>query len=109
MDAVQSQTYVPRLPLSSYAKCMWWRRGAIPLRRRELSMLTGSVDLVIDLLADRIKVYESPADSVGIVCTGSIVHGAQSRVFVFDDLRHAHIAAAHGYFDQAHSHTIPAI
>src|SRR5690606_31275343 len=84
MDAVESQTYVPRAPLSSYVACMWFRRGAIPNRRRELSMPTGNVDLVINLLADRIRVYESPTDSAGIVCGGSIVHGAQSRAFVLD-------------------------
>lgn len=58
-------------------------------------MPTGNVDLVINLLADRIRVYESPTDSAGIVCGGSIVHGAQSRAFVLDDLQQVYFVGVH--------------
>lgn len=95
MSAVESHLYRPPSPLSAYVECMWYRRGSIPGRRRELSMPTGKVDLVINLRADRIRVFESPGGEEGIVCRGAIVHGAQSSAFVLDDLRHVHFVGVH--------------
>lgn len=74
---------------------MWYRRGAIPGRKREYSMPTGGVDLVINLRADRIRVFESACDEKGIVNRGAIVHGAQSRSFVLDDLKAVHFVGVH--------------
>jgi AraC-like DNA-binding protein len=95
MSALESLIHVPQPPLSTYVACMWYRRGSIPDRRRELSMPTGSVDLVINLGADRIRVFDASHDRTGIVCRGAIVHGAQSRSFVLDDLQHVHFVGVH--------------
>lgn len=58
-------------------------------------MPTGSVDLVINLRADRIRVFESTSDRTGIVSRGAIVHGAQARSFVLDDLKAVHFVGVH--------------
>ncbi len=95
MSAVESYLHVPPPPLSAHVACMWYRRGAIPGRKREYSMPTGNVDLVINLRADRIRVFESACDEMGIVCRGAIVHGAQTRSFVLDDLKEVHFVGVH--------------
>ncbi len=58
-------------------------------------MPTGSVDLVINLRADRIRVFESMRDEAGSFCRGAIVHGAQGSSFVLDDLQEVHFVGAH--------------
>lgn len=95
MLAVESHLYSPPPPLSAYVTCMWYRRGAIPGRKREYSMPTGNADLVINLCADRIRVFESASDQTGILSRGAIVHGAQTRSFVLDDLKIVHFVGVH--------------
>lgn len=95
MPSVESHRYTPPPPLSTYVECMWSRRGVIPRRKREYSMPTGSIDLVINLRADRIRVFESASDRIGIASRGAIVHGAQTRSFVLDDLQTVHFVGVH--------------
>lgn len=92
---IESLSYRPPPPLSAYVDCIWYRRGFLPNRKREYSMPTGSIDLVIDLHRDSIRVFGSPADSIGSVSSGAIVHGPQSQAFVLDAVRHVHFLGVH--------------
>jgi AraC-like DNA-binding protein len=58
-------------------------------------MPTGSVDLVINLREDRIRVFENPDDAAGVCSNGAVVHGAQSRSFVLDALQRVDFVGVH--------------
>jgi AraC-like DNA-binding protein len=92
---VESHIYRPLGALGGYVDCLWYRRGEVPNRRRELSMPTGSADVIINLNDDRITVFENARDTLGITTRGAIVHGPQTRSFVINNLKHVHFVGIH--------------
>lgn len=92
---VEAQIYRPSGALSLYVECLWYRRGETANRRRELSLPSGSADVVINLNDDRITVFEHARDRVGVRTRGVIVHGPQARSFVINDLKCVHFVGVH--------------
>lgn len=92
---VESHIYRPAALLHQYVECLWYRRGDIPNRRREFSMPTAGADVVINLLEDRIRVFQNPRDQEGVKTSGLVVHGPQMHSFVIDDLKRVHFIGIH--------------
>lgn len=92
---MQTLRYTPIPPLNAFIDCFWYSRGYVPQRRRERSLPSGRADLVFNLHEDRIRMFNSADDAVGVTTRGAVVHGPQSRYFVLDARRDVHVIGVH--------------
>jgi AraC-like DNA-binding protein len=52
------KTYIPRLPLSMFVEYLWFYSGDNTERANELNLPEGTVDLIIDLGEDKIRMHD---------------------------------------------------
>lgn len=76
-------THVPRAPLSDFVALLWLQDGRAPEHPRERVLPTGTVELVVSLAADELRVFGDERDG-GAAEGGALVCGAHSRFFVID-------------------------
>lgn len=72
--------YTPKEPLAEFVDCLWHFKGRRP--QRELALPTGTVELVINLGEDAIRVYSNVSDVEGQCFGGAVVSGTQARYMV---------------------------
>ncbi len=75
---------VPSWPLSEFVACFWYSQGDAPAHDFERILPDGSVELVINLSEDRMRVYERHSCSLAQTTRGAIVSGPRSDYFVID-------------------------
>jgi hypothetical protein len=85
---MQYEVYTPRLPLAHFVEHLWALRDQ-PAHTTERIVPTGTLELVINLSDDRIRVYGR--DSL----SGAVVSGAYRRYFAIDTQAHASIIGVH--------------
>jgi AraC-like DNA-binding protein len=74
----------PRPPLDGFVECLWeFDAHAVP-HQRERALPTGTVELVISLGDDRMRLFRDDADQAGVQVRGSVICGAHSGYFVLD-------------------------
>jgi AraC-like DNA-binding protein len=72
-----------------------WSLSDAPSHAKELIMPSGTLELVINLAEDQIRVYGAN-DAVRPAChAGSVVSGAYTRPFVIDTREHASVVGVH--------------
>lgn len=86
--------HVPRAPLSDFVAVLWVQEGLAPEHARERLLPTGTVELVVSLAADDLRVFADERDG-GAAEGGALVCGAHSRFFVIDTLAASATAGVH--------------
>lgn len=76
------RTYIPKMPLSLFVDYFWYMEDYNPSHSRELAFPDGSVDVVIDLGEEKIRLFDS--NHREFVFSHSIVCGPHSEYFVID-------------------------
>jgi AraC-like DNA-binding protein len=82
--------HTPAAPLAEFVEYMWFMSDS-PAHRRERIVPCGTVEFVINLREDEIRV-DGPA---GGRYSGAVVSGAHRRYFVVDTAQHASIMGVH--------------
>ncbi|MGP0066953.1 MAG: DUF6597 domain-containing transcriptional factor [Isosphaeraceae bacterium] len=91
------RTYRPRPPLSDFVELFWLYAGYAPSHAhlKERLLPTGTMELVINLREDRVKVYDRHDTDRFESFRGSVICGAQSEFFVIDTAEQASVIGAH--------------
>ncbi|HKE18413.1 MAG TPA: helix-turn-helix domain-containing protein [Kofleriaceae bacterium] len=88
------RSHSPAPPLDAFIENLWCVSDA-PRHERERILPSGTLELVINLHEDELRIYD-PAH--GLRCrrlAGAIVSGAYRRPFVIDTLEHASVIGVH--------------
>ena len=88
------RSYTPAPPLGDFVDRFWLCSDAPP-HRRERILPSGTIELVVNLLEDEIRIYDPSHPDRCTRMSGAILSGAYSRFFVIDPLQHAAILGVH--------------
>ena len=88
------RTYVPGPPLDEYIDRFWYCSD-IPSHPRERILPSGTVEMVINLTDDEIRIYNPSHPNRGRRYPGAVVSGPYSNFFLIDPLVHASIIGVH--------------
>jgi AraC-like DNA-binding protein len=85
----------PRPPLSDFVELFWFSEGTPATHAKERLLPTGTTELVINLHAESLRVYESDRPEHFDSFRGAVVCGAHSEYFVVDTAQQAWLAGIH--------------
>jgi AraC-like DNA-binding protein len=88
------RTYVPGPPLDKYVD-RFWLCSDTPSHPRERILPSGTVELVINLSDDEIRIYDPSRPDRARRYPGAVVSGPYSNFFLIDPLVHASIIGVH--------------
>jgi AraC-like DNA-binding protein len=91
---MQVFSYAPRAPLGRFVERLWWVSGG-QSPRKERILPSGTVELVVNLRADRITIDRTMDDSRVRSYSGSVVSGPYSGAFVIDAMQHESMMGVH--------------
>ena len=89
------RVYRPGLPLGEFVDCLWYFDAYEANHARERALPTGTVELVINLKAERFRILRDDRDSEGLAFRESVVCGPQSGYFVLDTTKPSTVIGAH--------------
>ena len=84
----------PRAPLSRYVAGLWLVSGG-DCPRRECILPNGTVELVVNLRDDRIRIEGTAHGAPGRTLSGAAVSGTYSEAFIIDARQHAGMIGVH--------------
>jgi AraC-like DNA-binding protein len=84
----------PAQPLCRFIE-LFWACSDAPTHPREKILPSGTIELVVNLREDEIRVYDPLHLGHCRRLSGAVVSGAYSRCFVIDPLQHASIVGVH--------------
>lgn len=87
------RTYIPPMPLSLFVDHFWYIENYNPSHSRELALPDGSVDVIIDLGEDKIRLFDG--NQRELVFGHSILCGPHSEYFVIDTSRESTVVGIH--------------
>ncbi|HKI01985.1 MAG TPA: helix-turn-helix domain-containing protein [Thermoanaerobaculia bacterium] len=87
-------SHTPSPPLGDFIERFWLCSDAPP-HSRERILPSGTIELVVNLRDDEIRVYDPSRPDRCTRYSGAVVSGTYSRFFVIDPLQHASIAGVH--------------
>lgn len=90
-----SRVYIPQPPLSDFVELFWLYEGYDPPHARERCLPTGTVELVINLRDETLRVYDRRDHDRFRSFGGALVCGAHSGFFVIDAARQETIMGVH--------------
>jgi AraC-like DNA-binding protein len=82
--------YKPRFPLSNFVDSIWYFDGPMQSHKKDRMLPDGSMDLVINLVDDEIRVYHKERHDECRSFRGPVVGGPYSEAFVIDTAEQAH-------------------
>jgi AraC-like DNA-binding protein len=89
------RSYRPAAPLADLVDCFWlWDDYTAP-QPRERALPAGTVDLVINLREDAVRIYDGDNADAARCFPGALVCGAHSRYFVIDTAPRASVMGVH--------------
>lgn len=88
------RSYTPAPPLGDFVDRFWLCSDAPP-HSRERILPSGTIELVVNLREDEIRIYDPSHPDRCTRMSGAILSGAYSRFFVIDPLQHASILGVH--------------
>src|SRR5262249_49505771 len=88
------RTYTPGPPLDEFIDRFWFASDT-PSHPRERILPSGTVELVINLSGDEIRIYDPSDPSRPRRYPGAVVSGPYSNFFLIDPLVHASIIGVH--------------
>lgn len=87
-------SYLPRPPLDAFIENLWSLSDA-PLHVRERILPSGTLELVINLHEDELRIYDAAESRPPKRFPGAIVSGAYRGPFVIDTEEHASVMGVH--------------
>ncbi|HSK81432.1 MAG TPA: helix-turn-helix domain-containing protein [Thermoanaerobaculia bacterium] len=87
-------SHAPAPPLSHFIDRFWLCSDAPP-HDRERILPSGTIELVVNLREDEIRIYDPSHPDRSTRFSGAVVSGTYSRFFVIDPLQHASILGVH--------------
>lgn len=87
--------HIPSGPLGEYIALFWYFEGSDTEPRLERLLPTGTVELVIDLNEERVRVYDGDDTARFEAYRGPLVCGVHSDYFVIDAVPNERIAGVH--------------
>ena len=90
-----ARRYKPGPPLAALVDCFWYYDQYFAPHRRERALPTGTVELVVNLREDPIRVFSDDSDSIGLSLGNSVICGAHSRYFVLDPAQQRSVIGIH--------------
>lgn len=91
---MQFRTYAPIAALGKYIERLWQCSDS-PRHRRERILPSGTVELVVNLREDELRIYDPVNPDHYQRLSGAIVSGAYSKPFWIDPAQHASIIGVH--------------
>ena len=88
------RSHTPPPPLSEHVERFWICSDAPP-HRRERILPSGTIELVVNLREDEIRIYDPSQPDRCSRFSGAIFSGTYSRSFVIDPSQHASILGVH--------------
>ena len=88
------RTYIPCTPLNEFIERFWFCSDT-PSHPRERILPSGTVELVINLSDDEIRIYDPSDPARPRRYPGAVVSGPYSNFFLIDPLVHASIIGVH--------------
>ena len=89
------RTWVPPPPLSDFVELLWFGEGTPPAHAKERLLPTGTMELVINLRDEAMRIHDSRSTKRVQSFRGSVVCGAQSGFFVIDTANQASVMGVH--------------
>lgn len=89
------RTHVPSPPLSDFVDLFWSYEGHGPPRAKERCLPTGTMELVVDLREDELRVYDGRDHEQFRSFRTALICGAHSVPFVIDTASQASIMGVH--------------
>ncbi|HVS12630.1 MAG TPA: helix-turn-helix domain-containing protein [Thermoanaerobaculia bacterium] len=86
---------VPRPPLDRFVAGLWLVEGYHTPNARERLLPTGTVELVVNLGEDRMRIYDGEDVARTTLLDGAVVCGAHSRSFVIDAEEQQRVVGVH--------------
>jgi AraC-like DNA-binding protein len=90
---MNSFRYAPTGFLAQFVTCLWYFQGT--RAKRELALPTGTVELVINLRDEPVRIYSDVSDTLGRKLDNAIVSGTQSRYIVLDSAHQTSVLGIH--------------
>jgi AraC-like DNA-binding protein len=75
-------TYVPRPPLSQFVHLLWLYEGYTQAHAKERVLPTGEMQIVVNLLEDKFRIYDRDDTNRCQTLNGSLISGAHSEYVV---------------------------
>jgi AraC-like DNA-binding protein len=88
------RSYTPAPPLGDFIGRFWLCSDAPPHRREQILPM-GTIELVVNLREDEIRIYDPAHPDRCSRFSGAVVSGTYSQSFVIDPLQHASIVGVH--------------
>ena len=88
-------SYIPRPPLSDFVNLFWLYEGNDPPHSKERLLPTGTMELVIDLREEELRVYDEQNHGQFQSFRTALVCGAHSEPFVIDTASQARVMGVH--------------
>jgi AraC-like DNA-binding protein len=88
------RSYFPRAPLNDFVERLWLVSGA-QVPRREYILPSGTVELVVNLRDDRVRVDGTVHGAPGRALPGVAVSGTYTGAFIIDAMQHAAMMGVH--------------
>lgn len=95
MDLMASYHHIPGPPLSDFVELFWLYEGYQQPHKKERLLPDGSMELVINLAEDRVRVYDPYDPDKFQVLQGSLIVGAHSEYFVIDTAQQRSVIGVH--------------
>src|SRR5262245_18131538 len=95
LDGMLFRSYVPASPLSAFAEDFWLYDAYRPRHLRERILPSGTVELVINLRDDELRIYDRVRPGVCERFSGAVVSGTYDRFFVIDTAEEASLLGVH--------------
>ncbi len=89
------RTYIPQPPLSDFVDLFWLYEGYDLPQAKERVLPTGTIELVIDLREDELRVYDGQTHEQFQSFSTALICGAHSESFVIDTASEASIMGVH--------------
>lgn len=87
--------YIPRPPLSDFVDMLWSYEGHDPPHARERVVPTGTMQLIVSLSEDELRVYDRQEPHRFRSLGGALLAGARSRFVVIDTMSQASTVGVH--------------
>src|SRR5687767_12895452 len=88
------RSYSPARPLGDFIERLWFCSDAPP-HPRERILPSGTIELVVNLRDDEIRIYDPSHSDRCRRFSGAVISGAYSRFFAIDPMVHASIIGVH--------------
>lgn len=92
---VAARLAVPAPPLDAFVACFWAYEGAAPAHARERILPTGTMELVINLRGESLRIHDPRGLAPARHVRGGLVAGVQSSFGVIDTADQASVIGVH--------------